>query len=90
MQTQGVFTVQNFCLSLSLVTKWAVAPRTQKKRTEAEGRRSTAGVRLQAAPQTAGRTAVKSLGGNRGRGHAPEMSSHVHIHMRKGACVVLV
>lgn len=88
MQAQGVSPVQNFCLSL--VQEWAVAPQTQKKRTEAEGRRSTAGVRLQAAPQTAGRTAVRSLGGSRGRGPAPGMRSHVHIRMRKGAHVVLV
>ncbi|XP_009872101.1 PREDICTED: uncharacterized protein LOC104277222, partial [Apaloderma vittatum] len=64
---------------------WDVAPRTQKRRTEAGGKRNIAGVRLQVAPRTAGHTAVKNLEGNQGRGRGLEISNLVHIPMRKGA-----
>ncbi|XP_010081456.1 PREDICTED: uncharacterized protein LOC104468877 [Pterocles gutturalis] len=64
--------------------KWDVAPQTQKKRTEAGGKRNTVGVRLQVALQTAEHTAVKNREGNPGQGRGLEISSLVLILMRKG------
>lgn len=85
MQIQDLVTVQHFCFSV--VQRWAVTPRTPKTRTEAGGRRSTAGVRLPAVPRAAGRTAAKSPEGNQGR--ALEISSLVLILMKKGAFAVI-
>lgn len=67
--------------------KWDAGLQTLKKKAEARGKRNTGGGHLQAALQTAGRTAARRVGGGQGRSHDPglETASLAHILMREDA-----
>lgn len=67
--------------------KWDAGLQTLKKKAEAREKRNIGGGHLQAALQTAGRTAARRAGGGQGRSHGPglETASLAHILMREDA-----
>lgn len=67
--------------------KWDAGLQTLKKKAEAREKRNIGGGHLQAALQTAGRTAARRVGGGQGRSHDPglETASLAHILMREDA-----
>lgn len=68
--------------------KWVAIHQTLKKRLKAEEKRNIVKGHLQAVPQIVEVTAIKNQEEN--QDHGLEMSSFVHIHMKKGKYITSV